>query len=117
VLHAGTAVLGMFFGLARSLRSISAVGTAMRAGGRTYQEQQDVARAAETVAAVDKQLADLNAELETEVDHLQERFDPEAGELEVLGIKPRKADVAVRFLTLAWAPKRADGDQLKPAWK
>jgi len=76
-----------------------------------------VARAAETVAAVDKQLADLNAELETEVDHLQDRFDPEAGELEVLGLKPRKSDVVVRFLTLAWAPKLADGDQLKPAWK
>jgi len=116
-LHAGSAVLGMIFGRARSLRSINAVGTAMRAGGRTYQEQQDVARAAETVAAVDKQLADLNAELETEVDHLQDRFDPEAGELEVLGLKPRKSDVVVRFLTLAWAPKLADGDQLKPAWK
>ncbi|PYQ56519.1 MAG: hypothetical protein DMF53_25310 [Acidobacteria bacterium] len=64
-----------------------------------------------------KQLADLNAELETEVDHLQDRFDPEAGKLEVLGIKPRKAAVAARFLTLAWAPKQADGDQLKAAWK
>jgi hypothetical protein len=112
-LHAGSAVLGMIFGRARSLRSINAVGTAVRAGGRTYQEQQDVARAAETVAAVDKQLADLNAELETEIDHLQERFDPEAGELEVLGLKPRKTDVVVRFLTLAWAPEQGNG----PAWK
>ncbi|MFL6233584.1 MAG: ATP-binding protein [Thermoanaerobaculia bacterium] len=112
-LHAGSAVLGMIFGRARSLRSINAVGTAMRAGGRTYQEQQDVARAEETVAAVDKQLADLNAELETEVDHLQDRFDPEAGELEVLGLKPRKTDVVVRFLTLAWAPKQGN----EPAWK
>jgi hypothetical protein len=112
-LHAGSAVLGMIFGRARSLRSINAVGTAMRAGGRTYQEQQDVARAAETVEAVDKQLADLNAELETEVDHLQDRFDPEAGELEVLGLKPRKTDVVVRFLTLAWAPKQGN----EAAWK
>jgi hypothetical protein len=112
-LHAGSAVLGMIFGRARSLRSINAVGTAMRAGGRTYQEQQDVARAAETVEAIDKQLADLNAELETEVDHLQDRFDPEAGELAVLGLKPRKTDVVVRFLTLAWAPKQGS----EPAWK
>jgi hypothetical protein len=113
VIHAGTAVLGMFFGRARSLRSMSAVGTAARGAGRTYQEQQDVARAEETVATLQKQLADLNAELETEVDNLQERFDPEAGELEVLGLKPRKTDVEVRFLTLAWAPKRGD----EPAWK
>jgi hypothetical protein len=113
VIHAGTAVLGMFFGRARSLRSMSAVGTAARGAGRTYQEQQDVARAEETLASLQKQLAGLNAELETEVDNLQERFDPEAGELEVLGLKPRKTDVEVRFLTLAWAPKRGD----EPAWK
>jgi len=65
------------------------------------------------VASLQKQLADLNAELETGVDHLQERFDPEAGELEVLGLKPRKTDVEVRFLTLAWAPRRGT----EPAWK
>jgi len=113
MIHAGTAVLGMVFGRARSLRSISAVGTAARGAGRTFQEHQDVSRAGETVASLQKQLADLNAELETGVDHLQERFDPEAGELEVLGLKPRKTDVEVRFLTLAWAPRRGT----EPAWK
>jgi len=111
VITAGTAVLGMFFGRKRS--SMSALGTAARAGGRTLQERQDIERAEETVAAIDKQLADLNAELETEVDHLQDRFDPEAGELEVLGLKPKKTDVEVRLLTLAWAPKRGG----EPAWK
>jgi hypothetical protein len=113
VIHAGTAVLGMFFGRARSLRSMSAVGTAARGAGRTFQEHQDVSRADETVASLQKQLADLNAELEIQVEHLQERFDPEAGELEVLGLKPRKTDVEVRFLTLAWAPRRGT----EPAWK
>jgi hypothetical protein len=111
VITAGSAVLGMFFGRKRS--SLSAVGAAARAGGRTLQERQDIERAEETVTAIDKQLADLNAELETEVDHLQDRFDPEAGELEVLGLKPKKTDIEVRFLTLAWAPKR----QGEPAWK
>ena len=111
VITAGSAVLGMFFGRKRS--SLSGIGAAARAGGRTLQERQDIERAEETVAAVDKQLADLNAELETEVDHLQDRFDPEAGELEVLGLKPKKTDIEVRFLTLAWAPKR-EGE---PAWK
>lgn len=111
VITAGSAVLGMFFGRKRS--SMSALGTAARAGGRTLQERQDIERAGETVAAIDKQLADLNAELETEVDHLQDRFDPEAGELEVLGLKPKKTDIEIRSLTLAWAPKRGG----EPAWK
>lgn len=110
VISAGSAVLGMFFGRRRSMSSI---GTAARGAGRTFQEQQDVSRAGETVAVLQKQLADLNAELEKEVDNLQDRFDPEAGELEVLGLKPRKTDVEVRSLTLAWAPKRGG----EPAWK
>jgi hypothetical protein len=110
VISAGSAVLGMFFGRKRSMSSI---GTAARGAGRTFQEQQDVSRAGETVAVLQKQLADLNAELEKEVDNLQDRFDPEAGELEVLGLKPRKTDVEVRSLTLAWAPKQGG----EPAWK
>ena len=72
-----------------------------RPGGRAYAPGAPGHRTAgETVAAVDQQLADLNAELETEVDHLQDRFDPEAGELEVLGLKPKKTDVEIRSLTL-----------------
>ena len=110
VISAGSAVLGMFFGKRRTL---SAAGTAVRGVGRTFQERQDVSRAEENIEALQKQLADLNAELETAVDNLEDRFDPEAGELEVLGLKPKKTDVEVRFLTLAWAPK-TDGE---PAWK
>jgi hypothetical protein len=111
MISAGSAVLGMFFGRRRTL---SAAGTAVRGVGRTLQERKDVSQAEETIEALEKQLADLNAELETEVDNLGERFDPEAGELEVFGLKPRKTDVEVRFLTLAWVPKSPDGE---PAWK
>jgi hypothetical protein len=111
VISAGSAVLGMFFGRRKTL---SAAGTAVRGVGRTLQERQDVSRADENIESLSKQLADLNAELETEVDNLEDRFDPEAGELEVLGLKPRKTDVEVRFLTLAWAPKGPGGE---PAWK
>jgi hypothetical protein len=111
MINAGGAVLGMFFGRRRTL---SAAGSAVRGVGRTFQERQDVARAEENIELLEKQLADLNAELEAEVDSLEERFDPEAAELEVLGLKPRKTDVEVRLLTLAWAPRR-EGEGA--AWK
>ena len=103
VITAGSAVLGMFFGRRRSM---SSAGTAVRGVGRTFQERGDVSRAEETIEALQKQLAELNTELENEVDNLEDRFDPEEEELEVVGLKPRKTDVEVRFLTLAWAPKR-----------
>ncbi|MES1243793.1 MAG: DUF87 domain-containing protein [Acidobacteriota bacterium] len=113
VLSAGTAVLGALFGRKTfSYSNASRAGSAIRNVGRTMQERQDVTQAEENLESLRKQLADLNAELEAEIDRLEERFDPEAEQLEVLGLKPRRKDVEVRLLTLAWAPKR-DG---QPAW-
>jgi hypothetical protein len=111
VLSAGGALASVLFGGRRS--GLSRFGTAARSASRTYQERKDVDRAEETIEALQKQLADLNAGLEAEIDNLEERFDPESVELEVIGVKPKKKDVEVRFLTLAWAPKR-EGE---PAWK
>jgi hypothetical protein len=110
MVSAGTAVLGMFLGRRRSFAS---AGAAVRGVGRTFQEKQDVTRAEETLETLEKQLADLNAELEKEVADLAERFDPATAELGTLSVKPRKTDVEVRFLTLAWAPKRGNA----PAWR
>jgi hypothetical protein len=113
VITAGTAVMGALFGRKTfSYSNVSRAGSAMRSVGRTVQERQDVTHAEETLEALRKQLADLNAELEAEIDRLEERLDPEAEELEVLGLKPRRKDIEVRVLTLAWAPKR-DG---QPVW-
>ncbi len=100
VVSAGAAVLGMFFGRRRS--PVTAVATAARGVGRSFQERQDVGRADETIGALQKQLDDLNAQLEQEVVALQQRFDPAAGELETVSLKPRKTDVETRMLVLAW---------------
>ena len=108
VLSAGTAVLGALFGRKTlSVTTISKASTAMRSAGRTLQERQDVTQAAETVEALNQQLAALSAEAESEVAALQARFDPQKEQLETLSLKPRKkADVETRLLTLAWAPRR-----------
>lgn len=115
VLSAGGALASVLFGGRRS--GLSRIGTAARGAGRAYQEKKDVDRAEETVEVLQKQLADLNAALEAEVENLEERFDAEAVELEVLGLKPRKTDVEVRFVILAWAPKRLGAGGLEPVWK
>lgn len=113
VITAGTAVMGALFGRKTfSYTNVSRAGSAIRHVGRTVQERQDVSHAEETLESLKKQLADLNTELETEVDRLEERLDPEAEELEVLGLKPRRKDIEIRALTLAWAPRK-DGE---PVW-
>jgi hypothetical protein len=113
VITAGSAVLGALFGRKTfSYSNVSRAGSAIRNVGRTVQERQDVSHAEENLESLRKQHADLNAELEAEIDRLEERFDPEAEELEVLGLKPRRRDIEVRLFTLAWGPKR-DG---QPVW-
>jgi hypothetical protein len=122
LLSAGTAVAAVLFGGGRRSRGIGgALGrasAAARSAGRTFDERRDVKRAAESVEALQQQLADLNAELEAEVERLAGRFDPETEPLETVSLKPRKNDVEVRLLTLAWEPLRpAGGGEQEAAWR
>jgi DNA helicase HerA-like ATPase len=100
-----TTVAGALFGGGRRGSVFSKAGTAARGFGRTIQERQDVTRAEENLDALQQQLTALNTELEAEVHSLEARLDPTTEELEVLGLKPRKKDVEVRYLTLAWTPR------------
>jgi phage host-nuclease inhibitor protein Gam len=114
VLSAGGAMLGALFGRKTlSAANLGKAGSAMRGVGRTFQERQDVSQAEENIGALQQQLTGLNAELEAEVAELQQRFDPAKEALETLSLKPKKKDIEVRFLTLAWTPERGG----VPAWK
>ena len=44
---------------------------------------------------------------------LEQSFDPQTEQLETVSLKPTKANIAVKVLTLAWAPYWDD----KPAWE
>ena len=110
----GSSVLGALFGRkklsATNLRRVSSAG---RSVGRIFKEGEDVGRAEENVEAVKSEIAELQAQLEAEVAALQERFDPQAEPLETVALKPKKTDVEVKLVTLAWAPYGAGGE---PAW-
>jgi hypothetical protein len=101
----GTAVLGAVFGRKRlSVATLSRAGSAARGVGRTVQEGEDVERAEENLRAVEAELRQLESELAAEVEALGGRFDAAAETLEPLALKPRKADVEVHRLALAWLP-------------
>jgi hypothetical protein len=92
--------------------------TAARGAGRTYQQAQDVTRAKENVEALQGQIAELEAELQAEVEAIGRTTDPLSEELETISVKPRKTDVTVRTVALAWAPFRKDtAGRLTPAWE
>ncbi len=109
----GTAILGAFLGRKTiSAASVSKVATAARAGTRAIQESSDVGRAEETVEAVQQQLNDLQAQFDAEVASVAGAMDPATEQFERIVLKPKKTNITVRTLVLAWAPYASD----EPAW-
>ena len=107
-LSVGAAILGGFLG--RKVVSSGNVGrlaTAARGASRTMQESGDVARATENLEAVKKQLADLEAQFKADVDALAARVDPAAEVFEMVSVRPKKTDVRVDAVVLAWKPATA----------
>ena len=76
-------------------------------------EAQDIERAQDNVESIAQKLADLQADFQAETRALEQSFDPQTEQLEKVSLKPTKANIAVKVLTLAWAPYWND----KPAWE
>ena len=101
----GTTILGAFLG--RKAVSVSTLGratTAARGVGRSMKEQQDIGRAQESVEALQAQLADLESQLQSETQLLEAKLDAQNEQLEKISIKPKKSNISVQLVTLAWAP-------------
>ena len=115
----GATLLSSFFG--RKTLSLSTLGratTAARGASRSMKEAEDVSRAQETVAGVLQQIADLDAQLKAETEAIQQAGDPQTETLEKISLKPTKANINVRLLTLAWAPSWRDAQgQMTSAWE
>jgi len=100
-----TGLAGALFGRKRgSATNVGRLGTAARGAGRTVKAQQDVARARDTHAAEQAKLAGLEAELEEALRAVQARY-ADLGALTTVGLRPRKSDITVDVLTLAWVPQ------------
>ncbi len=115
----GATLLSSFLGRKRaSMSTLGRATTAVRGAGRSMKEAEDVDRAEENVAAVNQKLADLDAEFKAETATLERSFDPQTEQLETVSLKPTKANIAVKLLTLAWAPYWHDSQGgIKPAWE
>ncbi len=110
----GATLLSSFLGRKRaSLTTLERATTAVRGVGRSMKESQDVDRAEENVTVISQKLADLEADFQSETATLERSFDPQTEQLEKVSLKPTKANIAIKLVTLAWAPYWDD----KPAWE
>jgi hypothetical protein len=97
--------------------AISFGSTLLKGVGRAMDESKDVSRAGETVAAIQQQLTDLQAEFDSEAQAVQERTDPTKEVLETIQVKPNKSDISVQLVALVWMPHWQDSQgNITPAW-
>ena len=76
-----------------------------------------IAVAQENVAALQQQLADLEAQFKAESEALAEASDPLQEKLERVSLKPAKTNITVTLVTLAWTPHwRSSDGSMAPAW-
>ncbi|HEY6121394.1 MAG TPA: hypothetical protein VIV66_15655 [Pyrinomonadaceae bacterium] len=115
----GATLLSSFMGRkAVSWSTLGRATTAARGVSRSMKEADDVNRAQESVEAVSQQAADLDAQFKTETESLEKSFDPQTEQFEKISLKPTKANIAVKLITLAWAPYLKDSkNQSTPAWQ
>jgi hypothetical protein len=98
----GATLLGALVG--RKAASASTLGratTAARGVSRSSKEAQDVQRAETRVADLQKELADLQAALQRDIDAMAVPGDEP---LEEVAIKPARGGASVRLVVLAWVP-------------
>ena len=107
----GASLLGAMFGRkALSAGNLGRAAAAARAAGRIDREAADVATALDNLRELQERMAALEAECLADLEALAARFDPATVAIETIAVAPRKADIAVGRLAIAWVPWRRGED-------
>ena len=113
----GATVLGALFGRkALSTATLGRASTAARGVSRTLKEREDVGGATESLEAVRAARAAIEAELQAETERLTVANAPEQIAIETTSVRPRKSDISVDGVSLAWVPHWVgEGGSARPA--
>ncbi|MFN2105952.1 MAG: hypothetical protein ACK2UJ_13825 [Candidatus Promineifilaceae bacterium] len=91
-------VFSFFKGRRRSLS------TAMSKRGRRSKAEEDVQESIDEIADLKQQIVELKAELEEEIDGLEDHWMEVAEEYDEIPVPPYKKDIHLDFLGVAWLP-------------
>ncbi len=101
----GATILGAVLGRkAVSSTSLGRATTTARGYGRLTKQSDDVRRAQEKLMAYREQIVEMEANIQAEADQIRAQFDPLTASLETIALKPRKTDVDLRLVAIAWVP-------------
>jgi hypothetical protein len=99
----GSTVLGALLGR-RSVTS-SRAASAARQVGRASNQRDDVQRAEKSIDELTDQLARIEAELAGKMEQVRAEWDMDALEIEEVTLAPRKSEIGVELVALAWRPE------------
>jgi hypothetical protein len=102
IFSVGSSLLGAFVGGRRRGIDAGKIASAARSIGRSAKERGDIGTAQENLDAVAQQIAELNSQFEAEAAALTAGPDPATETLETVSIKPKKTNISVRTVALAW---------------
>ncbi len=95
--------IGALFGRKTlSATNIGKAASAARSASRMMKESGDVGRAKETVQSLQDQIQELDAALQEEIAALEASGDVSQRPLEAVSVKPKKTNVVVQRVVLAW---------------
>src|SRR5262245_45002871 len=99
----GATIVGALLGRKSiSAGTIGRATTAARGVGRTMKESEDISRAKGTVAAIEEQRKQLDADFAAESAALNAANDAATETLEKITIKPKKSNITVKLVGLVW---------------
>jgi hypothetical protein len=110
-LSVGAGVLGALFGRRKlSATNVNRAATAARAAGRLGRESDDVERADESLDVVRQRRTELQAAFDADAAAIERSLDAGTCALRHVQVSPRKSDITVGEVALAWAPWRKGAD-------
>ncbi len=96
----GETVLGMFMGR----RSTRAASSALSKVRQSTSAKMGMEAAAEDVEALQQEIAELQAEMKEQTARISEQWEATLAKLDKVAIAPKRSDIEVDVLALAWAP-------------
>jgi hypothetical protein len=96
----GESALNFFFGR----RSSSYVSRAMTKRRMTAKAKVDIEESVAQIAEYEEDIQELNDELQEEIDEISEAWEKVADQVTFQELKPRRTDVQMELMALAWRP-------------
>ncbi len=97
----GESVLSYFVGRRRTSTMFSRAMTKRR---MTTKANLDIQESEEQIADYNEDIAELEEDLQAKIDDLKAKYDDLLDDLSTVELKPRRADVDVQLVALAWKP-------------